>query len=286
MFLPTIQTIRKKTAKDKALEIDILIAHAINKNRAYVLANPNQVIGFWPMIKLHRYLHKLNRNYPIAYILRQKEFYNLSFNINKHTLIPRPDSEIIIDETIKYLQLINNEKNIIIDIGTGSGCLAIAIAKNIPTPQTKVFATDQSKSALNLAKINAKKHQLDLNFYHSNLLESIPKNILSQPDINYVIIANLPYLTFNWYKKELSIHKEPKTALVADNNNGLSLYEKLFKQIKTFIPHYNNLFIIIEIDPRQTKPVKSLTKKYFSTFNHKIKKDLSGHNRIVIIQSN
>lgn len=149
-----------------------------------------------------------------------------------------------------------------------------------------VVAVDISRGALRVAKKNAKLHKVNINFVHGNLLSSLTKYLISNIQyFNVVITANLPYLTAEQFKSEPSIQREPRLALVADNEDGLSLYEKLFQQIQSLLLIANcSLLILLEIDPRQVEGMKKLTRQYLPDFSCEIKKDLNGFDRIIGIR--
>jgi release factor glutamine methyltransferase len=172
-------------------------------------------------------------------------------------------------------------KQMMIDVGTGSGCIPIAILKTLQPRTIETSAVDISRGALRAARKNAKRHGVDIRFFHGNLLTNFGST-LSGYD-SYIFTANLPYLTGEQYRSEPSIRREPKTALVSDDFNGLNIYGKLFGQINDLIKN-GDIFILCEIDPRQNIAALALAKKYFSDADIEIKKDLSGRDRLLIIK--
>ena len=168
-----------------------------------------------------------------------------------------------------------------IDVGTGSGCIPISILKNVDR-SIQTFAIDVSRPALRMAKKNAKKHAVKINFLHGNLVEPLLKNYKLQAT-KLIITANLPYLTEQQFQTEPSIQREPKQALVA-KKNGLALYEKLLEQIKFLNPNFNfQISAFFEIDPSQTNAISVLIKQILPEATVEIKKDLAGLDRLVII---
>lgn len=279
----------KKSAGINLPDFDILLATATGQPREYLYAHPEFTPGFWSRIKLAYFLRRFRHSWPIAYIIGRKEFFGLDFLVNKHTLIPRPETELIVSLTLDRLQTTDYglRPTVLIDIGTGSGCVPIAILKKQKHINITAVAVDISRGALRMAKKNAKKHGVNIKFLRGDLLEPIIKT-LKQKNIKTILIAaNLPYLTEAQFKSELSIQYEPYSALVADNKNGLSLYEKLFKQITRLlvIGHWS-LVIFVEIDPRQASAALELAKKYFPDAKIEIKKDLAGRDRVVVTSFN
>lgn len=261
------------------LDADLLLSFVLGKPREYFIINDDKPISNITKNKFNRLVKKRKLGIPLAYITGHKEFFGLDFLVNKHTLIPRPDTEILVEEVIKK---INNEKLILIDVGTGSGCIPISIIKTSKHLNLKTFAIDISKPALAVAKKNAKKHKVKIKFLHGNLLKPILNYKLQIPD-SAVITANLPYLTEEQYQSEKSIQSEPKTALVA-KNDGLALYEELLQQIKQFSKIYNlKTTTYFEIDPSQSEKITVLINKILPETKVEIKKDLAGRDRVVII---
>ncbi|MBT4210102.1 MAG: peptide chain release factor N(5)-glutamine methyltransferase [Candidatus Komeilibacteria bacterium] len=250
-------------------ELDQLMALVLHKNIAYIYKNPDKQLSRSNILAFKKILNKRLANYSLAYLKKNKEFYKLNFIVNKHTLIPRPDSELIIEEALKNT---SNNQNII-DIGTGSGALILSLAKN-NKHTANYIATDISTKALDIAKTNARKLKLKnkIKFIKTNLLD----NISEQFDI---IIANLPYLT-PVQMQEASIKKEPVTALLS-GQDGLDHYKKLLKQL----PKYLNkkYLILLEIDPAQEKLIKKEIIINLPQANIKFLKDLANNIRIVKI---
>lgn len=219
-------------------------------------------------------------NWPLAYLTGQKEFFGLNFRVNKNVLVPRPETELMVEEVLKEVASQPKYPRYIIDLGTGSGAIIISLAKKIKKLNNKFLATDISKPALIVAKKNAKIHNLNktIKLYRGNLLKPIPQNLTDQ---NLIITANLPYLTKIQIKKSPTISREPKLALDG-GLKGLKYYEELFKQLQNI--NYRSLILLIEIDPAQAAKIQSLVKKYFLLFSLVIKPDLSGQKRLVVIK--
>ena len=219
---------------------------------------------------------------PLAYILGHKEFYSLDFKVTRDTLIPRPETEHLVEEIIK---LKSKNKNIV-DIGTGSGNIIIALANNIKA-KNNYYGIDISSRALNIAKHNAKINKVDkvIKFYKSDLLNNrlLLKEIKNR---NTIIVANLPYLSETIYNSTSQDVKnfEPKSALLS-GKDGLGHYEKLFKQINKLLSiKYKIKNIISEISPEQKSKVEKLAKKYFPSCRIIFFKDLSGRWRVAKIE--
>ncbi|MFA5061787.1 MAG: peptide chain release factor N(5)-glutamine methyltransferase [Patescibacteria group bacterium] len=259
------------------LDLDLLRAHSTLKNREFLYTHPEYKPNFWQRLKFRYFLFKYHRGYAVATITKHKEFFGLDFYVDKNVLIPRPETELLVENAIDKCR--KNPGAVLIDVGTGSGCIPISILKSIAPANTKVYAIDISKSALRVAKINAIQHGVKINFMHSDLLKSLPDFDQSH---RLIITANLPYLTREQFNREPSIKKEPKIALIADNTNGLAIYENLLRQIRQL---KNHITVFLEIDPAQADKIPELIKKYLPQAEFEIKKDLSGLDRTVIIKN-
>ncbi len=254
-------------------ESQILLAHVLKKPKEYIIAHPETKVGFFNSFKYKKLVKKRKKGWPIAYLTGHKEFFGLDFLVNKYTLVPRPDTEILVESVIEKIQ--NND--VIIDVGTGSGCIPIAILKNCQ--KIKGVATDISQKTLKVAKENAKKHEVEISFLHGNLLEPVIEKIPKEKNI--IITANLPYLTETQFETEKSIQHEPKSALVAEDN-GLKLYKELIRQIQLL--EGKNITAFFEIDPSQSTSLNEYVLGIFPNAVVEIKKDLANCDRIVIVQ--
>jgi len=270
------------------LDVEILLSYAINKPKEYLYSHPEKELTKPQIKKFQEYIKRRKKHEPVAYITGGKKFYGLTFKVNKNTLIPRPETELIVDEAINIVKAsADKEKKIIIDVGTGSGCIAIALAKNFGRICGRIFAIDISKKALQVAKYNAKKNKIPadrIKFLHGDLLK--PVEAVFRKSSSIIITANLPYLSNDIYKNTSpEIRKyEPRPALIAEKD-GLKYYKKLFAQIKKFLP-YNSMqefSILCEIDPSQTNIIQNLAKKHFTSSKIEIKKDLAGLNRLATV---
>ncbi|MEK9195953.1 MAG: peptide chain release factor N(5)-glutamine methyltransferase [Patescibacteria group bacterium] len=206
----------------------VLLEDTLNKDRAWVVAHPEQLVQGRTLHQLERLIQRRGGREPLAYIRGKAWFYGRFFEVNPHVLIPRPESEDFIDllkQLVESRQLTvdRKEKMQVIDIGTGSGCLAITIKLELPF--TEVIATDISTKALEVAENNAKNHKVDIKFVQSNLLNSVTESIQSST----IITANLPYVPKDLITSP-EITTEPKVALFS-GEDGLDHYRLFWQQI-------------------------------------------------------
>lgn len=284
--MQTIRTLQANYTNLNQLDLQVILSHTLHQSKEFILAHPEYQLTILETTKLHYYLFRYRHGIPLAYITHHKEFYGLDFYINKHTLIPRPDTEILVEAALTNLTTAINP--LLIDIGTGSGCIPIAIQKTIQQYNNRkidTLATDISEPALRVAKKNAKHHGCDVQFFSGNLLEPIIfKKVLQKTTFeSLVLTANLPYLTHEQFKTEISIQKEPYNALVA-KERGLALYNRLLAQIGILAEQYNikNLTAYFEIDPSQTELITAEIKKTLPHAVIEVKKDLGGRDRVVL----
>ncbi|MDP3043743.1 MAG: peptide chain release factor N(5)-glutamine methyltransferase [bacterium] len=299
-----IKKLSNKKILSAHLDAEILLSHIIKKPREYLLAHPEKKLTQKQVSSFKFQVSRRLKGEPVAYITGHKEFYGLDFFVDKNVLIPRQETELMVDEIMEQGTR-NKEQGTIIDIGTGSGCIIITLAKNLNSKfkiqNSKFFATDISKPVLAIARKNAKLHNVhkDIKFFQGDLLKPIINNFSKFPgraprsgagkiqNSKLIITANLPYLTPAQIKNSPSIKYEPKLALSA-GADGLKYYRKLFKQIKNVSCSMFRVpcFVLCEIDPSQTTKIKQLINKELLSSQIQIKKDLRGLNRMVICSIN
>lgn len=215
-------------------------------------------------------IKRLENKEPVQYIVGNVDFYGETIKVNKNVLIPRFETEELVDNTINYINKYFNRKVNILEIGTGSGCISIALKKNL---DCTITATDISKNALQVAKENAK--DLDINFINTNIYDGIN-------DKFDVIISNPPYISKDEEIMDIVYNNEPHLALFADNN-GLYFYEEILKNINTIVK--DKFLIAFEIGASQANMVKELANKYLKNVTVVIKKDLENRDRMVFIHN-
>ena len=220
------------------------------------------------------FLVALKKEVPIQYLLGKTNFYGLDFEVNENVLIPRPETEElvewIINENLKYIKV---KKLKILDIGTGSGSIAVSLAKNIPN--ARVFALDVSKKALETAKRNAKNNNVDVTFIHQNILEI--EDLKNDFD---VIVSNPPYVR-NLEKQEIKknvLDYEPHLALFVEDDDALIFYRKIAEIAQRNLIENGQLFF--EINQYLGSEMKDLLQN-MNFKNIELKKDIYGNDRMM-----
>lgn len=216
-------------------------------------------------------LKELAKNRPIQYIIGNVNFYGNIINVNESVLIPRFETELLVDKTIqKVKQLFPNKNLDIIDLGTGSGCIAITLKKEL---NAQVSALDISIDALKVAKQNAKNNQVSINFIHADM-DAYQKGRFD------VIIANPPYISYEEEIMDLVKYNEPNLALYAENH-GLYHYQKILENVKYLTK--DKYLIAFEIGETQSSNIENIAKQNLKNINISIEKDYSGKDRFIFI---
>lgn len=276
------QLIRWAAKTIDASEAEILLSHFIKQSRAFLLTHPEAKVSFIQSINFWRAVKKRRANWPIAYLIGHKEFFGRDFIVSPDTLIPRPDSECLIESALDQVE---HSAPTIIDIGTGSGALAITLAAEIPTAQ--VFASDVSRAALKIARKNGLKNQVRVNFVHGSLSAPHAKTIKHTTEPVF-IIANLPYLKPDEVTSEPSLTHEPVLALVG-GHDGLELYRELWTQIyklRAETKHTTVWHVWCEINPEQSDALNSLIISLFPLARLMPVVDLSSRTRAMHVTLN
>ncbi len=278
-----IEKFKMMETSSTRLDAEILLAHTLNKSREYLLTYPEKKISKGQFSNFLNFINKRLDYQPIAYIIGKKSFYGLDFSVNENCLVPRPETELMVEEVIKIAEKL--KQTTIIDIGTGSGCIIVSLAKNLKSI-FKYLAIDISVPALKIAQKNAETNKVSrrINFFHGNLLKPLIHKDLIENKENLIITANLPYLTPNQVNSSLTIQNEPILALVA-GDDGLKYYRQLFTQINKLKEEKNiSGFLLCEIDPSQAQNMQKLIKNTFNYQKFNTRQDLAGLDRLIIIK--
>ncbi len=265
-----------KASRTPSLDAEVLLQFTLKIEKHKLFQDLAENISPRQLKRFNKLVARRKQSEPIAYLINNKEFFGLDFYVDKRVLIPRPETEILVEEALKIARKNKKDKPSIVDVGTGSGCIAVSLAKNLSNG--KIFAIDKSLSALKVAKKNIDKHKLNskIKLVRGNLLAPLKNRV-------DIIIANLPYLTLAKINAtEESVRKyEPRMALLAGKKET-TLYEKLLEQTPQYIN--KNGFILLEIDPLFRKETINLVKKYFPAAKISIKRDLAQKERVAIIK--
>lgn len=326
-----IKQLKKAKISSAVLDAEALLGLAVKKPKEWILTHPEYNLKTQEYKNIKKYIARRKKREPVAYITGNKEFFGLDFFVDKNVLIPRPETELMVEKVLEILgheigrpsNFVTKKKINLIDIGAGSGCVPISVLKWIPAYEgmtkrdagmTKAvvemttMAIDYSANTLKVAKKNAAKHKVKIKFLKGNLLSPFKK----LPSGEIIITANLPYLSESQYKKlppEIKKY-EPKNALVA-GKDGLKYYRDLLMDFRRrTLGHQvsrlglcrtrrsdgmilggktrknGNMWLMLEIDPSQSKKIKKITTKILPKAKIEILKDLAMRDRLVIIKIN
>lgn len=256
------------------LAIEVLLAEVIGKTKEFLFINNDLEVSDELSKKFLVGVKNLQRGKPLAQLIGYKEFYGLKFIINDNVLIPRPESELIVDLAKEFIvnnKLINPR---VIDIGTGSGCILLALKSIVPG--ISAYGVDVSSDALKIAKLNSEKLSLSAQFHQSDLMEAVEESF-------DIILTNLPYIgteRFNFVAHDVA-EFEPSVALFG-GNDGLVLYRRLFEQLNS--KAWKPSFLAGEFGFGQSDLMAEILESYFSGRKWQIIPDLAGIPRVFVVE--
>ncbi len=221
-FLTRAKSDLESISKSPQLDAELLLAHVLQKPRTFLLARPEYLLSTGERKSAGIVLQQRKRGLPIAYIIGKSEFFGLDFVVSPDVLVPRPETELLVEAAIAFL----TNGGTLLDIGTGSGCIAISVAKQT---SAEVIATDISPSALSIARQNSEQHHVEISFVQSDLLAGIDGSQLTNKPI--VITANLPYVPEA--ERHPSTAREPAAAIFS-GADGLDHYRRFFAELHDF----------------------------------------------------
>ena len=222
--------------------------------------------------KLDEYTDRLLTGEPVQYIVGNVDFYGNKMIVNNNVLIPRFETELLVEKTIKYIKNKFNDKIDILDIGTGSGAIAITLDKEI---NCNIDGVDISSVALDVAKENNKINNTNVNLFISNVFDNVNKKY-------DVIISNPPYISKDEEIMDIVKNNEPHLALYADMD-GLYFYDKILKECKNYL--MDNFIIAFEIGWWQADKIVNIANKYLDNVNILVEKDYSDKDRFIFIMN-
>ncbi len=265
------KVLKSNNIKTHRLDAELLLAEVLNKTREELLTNLNEYLDLNKLKKFKKLLKRRKRKEPIAYIFSRKEFWRYNFIVNRDVLIPRPETEIIIDEFLKLTR--PNSAKYILDVGTGTGCIILSLVKE--RPKSRGIALDSSKKAIKTAVSNAKLHHLQNKIKFINI--DVDKFNYNKYDF---IVSNPPYINnINFKRLDENVRVfEPKLALKA-GIDGLKIIRKLILKSKKLLKKNGKL--IFEIGVNQKDICTNLLLKN-GFYVNKICKDLYSTPRVIV----
>lgn len=264
--------LKNENIETPKLKARLLMQYVLNKPRQYVIVNDMEEIEKEKEEEYFSNIKKLRQGYPIEHITHQKEFMKLNFFVDEHVLIPRQDTEILVEETIKIAKKINAKK--ILDLCTGSGAIAVSLAKYLP--QTEIVAIDISNDALKIAKKNARNNEVEdrITFINSDIFTNLKNQKFD------IIVSNPPYIKKSIIEQlDEEVKKEPYIALDG-GEDGLYFYKKIIKEAYEYLKYRGYLCLEIGFDQKiNVIELIENEEKFEGTYS---KKDLYDNDRIVV----
>ncbi len=285
--------LRKASVDSPMLDAEILLAYSLDTSKAWLFAHFADKLKTHQEEKFFELINRREDREPVAYLVSKKAFYGRDFVVDKHVLIPRPETETMIELAIKTLAHIDPERTLIADLGTGSGAIAVTLAAETNLP---VIGVDIDEAALEIAKKNAASlvPETAVDFQAGNLADPIIrifKTIRGQTNVQtssvypfktLLITANLPYLSQSRMDNlQAEVRHEPELALRA-GADGLDAYWELFRQLRAdrnVLPR--ELLVLIEIDPEQRLAAEKLILHNFPSAKLETHQDLHGDDRVI-----
>jgi release factor glutamine methyltransferase len=256
------------------LDAQVLLARILGKPRAWVLAHPEAVLSSDQETLLHGYLEQLRSGKPLPYVLGEWDFFDLTLILTPQVLIPRPETELLVEEALKWLGK-TRPNRLACDVGTGSGCIAISLACHVP--DLRVLATDISLPALQVAAANAERFKVSdrIDFIQNDLLKGIGGHF-------DLICANLPYIPSEKLRSLPIYGREPSIALDG-GPDGLDLIRRMINNAS------HNLIqgglLLMEIEATQGKAVVELARETFTGSVPGLLTDLAGSDRLLVVEA-
>ncbi len=273
-----VQPIEESNIDSPHIETVILLSHLLGKDKSYVYSHPSRELSDSVVKKFSSIIKKRAQHYPLAYIIGKKEFMSLDFIVNENVIIPRPETEILVEETLKLFPLQDASQHTIVDVGTGCGNIALSLAKY--NKDIYVYATDISSKAINVAFENRKRLNMEntVSFINCNLWDYFnDKKWKGRID---ALVSNPPYIRSSQLSDLASeLGYEPKEALDG-GYDGLYFYPLLIEGGKFLLRKGG--YLIMEVGYDQAEAVKNLIQSKGNFEDIVIKKDYSGIDRIVI----
>jgi len=258
------------TSETASLDCQLLLAEVLGVERAYLLAHSEQELTPEQEQSFQALLEHLANGEPLPYILGRRAFYDWDFAVSPAVLIPRPETELLLEQALAFVK--RRPVSVVVDVGTGSGALAVTLAAHCP--QAQVYATDISHEALEIAGHNAQTHGTIVTFFQGSLLETLIERGIKVD----VIMANLPYIASDDLRNLAVSRYEPRLALDG-GADGLDLIRELLHQAPAVCN--NDALILLEIGAEQGTAVLELAHRMLKPRRAEVLKDYAGHDRIV-----
>ena len=254
----------------------LIMQYVLNKPKEYLMVYDNKTVMLRQEVNYFKAIKKLCQGLPLQHITHRQEFMKMTFYVDENVLIPRQDTEVLVEEVIKIAKKINAKK--FLDLCTGSGAIAVSLAKYIQ--ESNVTAVDISGKALNVAKLNSRNNEVEdrITFIESDLFKNLKKEKYD------MIVSNPPYIKKDVLKKlDKEVQREPKIALDG-GYDGLDFYRKIINEADEYLKFHG--YLCLEIGYDQKEEVEELIKKQGKYIDTYCKKDVCDNDRVIITKLN
>lgn len=277
-LLSDITTRLASISDTSALDASVILGHVLNKPRTWVMAHPELTLTDQQQENLDSALARLEGGEPFPYVLGHWEFFGRDFDITPDVLIPRPETELLVEKAISWMRVAPARRTIA-DVGTGSGIIAVTIAIEIPS--SRILATDISPAALQVAQNNARKFDVAdrIDFVECDILPPHPKSLSTEEHFD-LLCANLPYIPTETLRSLPVFSREPTLALDG-GADGLDIFRKLMGRAPEWMAP--NSLILLEIESTLGVQALNLACDMFSRAEIHLHKDLTGRDRLLEI---
>jgi release factor glutamine methyltransferase len=272
-----------------ALDAQVLLAHVTGQNRTRMLSHPEMILTQRQAAALETAIRRLESGTPLPYVIGHWEFFGLDFEITPDVLIPRPETELLVEAALGWIRTEPQALYRFLDVGTGSGCIPVALAVHVP--RAEIVATDISPAALEVARRNAERHGVEerIQFVECDLIPddgpwaiddgvAMVRGLLSAVN---VVTANLPYIPTATLT-ELAVYNREPTLALDGGPDGLDFIRRLLTLLTGKMA--KGSLVLLEIENRHGLAVSGLAREAFPEADVQIKKDLAGYDRLAVIE--
>lgn len=263
------------TAPTTAGDVRLLLQHVLAVERAYLIAHDDEILSGEQEARFRQLLARASAGEPVPHLVGESPFFGLDFMVTPDVLIPRPETELLVEAALTWARNANVLR--VVDVGTGSGCIAVTLARHLPVAE--IAAVDRSEQALAVARQNAERHGVAgrVTFYQGSLVEPVP----FAPEL---IVANLPYISDEeWTTLDDGVKSYEPAGALRGGPDGLVVIQALLEEAAAKVTPAGALFL--EIGWRQGEAASALARSIFPEARVRVRPDYAGHDRILMVET-
>jgi release factor glutamine methyltransferase len=275
LLTPAVRQLKSAGSPTPALDAQLWLAHVCGLSRAQLLARPERGVGEVEATRFSDGLARLAAGEPLPYLTGQTEFYGLTFHVTPATLIPRPETEHLVEAALAFGR--GRADLVMADVGTGSGCVAVTLAIHLPS--TRLYATDTSPAALAVAARNAAHHNVAerITFLQGHLLAPLPERV-------HLIAANPPYVADDeWDDLPVSVREYEPAGALRGGKGGLDLIDQLLREAPAVL--HPGGAVLLEIGAAQGPAALALARSHLPGADVRLRQDYAGRDRLLVVQT-